>query len=46
MLFLQAEDLKEKEKENDKLVNDLEDKQTRCSKLVRTAFCSHYLKDF
>ena len=38
MLFLQAEELKEKEKENRKLVNDLEEKQTKCSKLV-TAFC-------
>lgn len=34
MLFLQAEELKEKEKENHKLVNDLEEKQTKCSKLV------------
>lgn len=41
MLFLQAEELKEKEKENHKLVNDLEEKQTKCSKLV-TTFCSSY----
>ena len=32
--ILQASDLKEKEKENQKLLNDLEEKQTRCSKLV------------
>ena len=34
MQFLQAEELKEKEKVNHKLLNDLEEKQTRCSKLV------------
>lgn len=45
MLFLQAEELKEKEKENHKLVNDLEEKQTKCSKLV-TDFCSISTKDF
>ena len=31
---LQAEELKEKQEQNQKLVNDLEGKQTRCSKLV------------
>ena len=31
---MQADDLKEKEKENEKLLNDLEEKQTKCSKLV------------
>ena len=34
MQSLQADDLKEKEKENEKLLNDLEEKQTKCSKLV------------
>lgn len=43
MLFLQAEELKEKEKENHKLVSDLEEKQTKCSKLVNYFFSSQAL---
>jgi len=38
MLFLQAEELKEKERENKKLMNDLEEKQSKCSKLVTAKF--------
>lgn len=38
MQSLQADDLKEKEKENEKLLNDLEEKQTKCSKLVTNCF--------
>ena len=34
MQSLQADDLKEKEKENEKLLHDLEEKRTKCSKLV------------
>lgn len=44
MQSLQADDLKEKEKENEKLLNDLEEKQTKCSKLVTKLLSCFFLQ--
>ena len=43
MQSLQADNLKEKEKENEKLLHDLEEKQTKCSKLVTKLLSCFFL---